>query len=35
MNRKHLITLAVGMALGYVLAPQISRVPVVNKLPQF
>lgn len=35
MGRKHLMTLAIGMALGYVLAPQISRLPVVNKLPQF
>jgi hypothetical protein len=35
MGRKHLMTLAIGVAIGYVLAPQISRVPVVNKLPQF
>lgn len=35
MTRKHLYTLLIGAAVGYVLAPQISKIPVVNKLPQF
>lgn len=35
MGKKHLMTLAIGVALGYVLAPRLSSVPLVNKLPQF
>ena len=35
MGRRHLYTLLIGAAIGYVLAPQISKLPVVNKLPQF
>jgi len=34
-GRKHLMTLLIGVGIGYVLAPKISQVPVVNKLPQF
>jgi hypothetical protein len=35
MGRKHLMTLLIGAALGFVLAPEIAKIPVVNKLPQF
>lgn len=35
MGKKHLMTLAIGVLVGYVLAPRIASVPVVNKLPQF
>lgn len=34
MGRKHLMTLAIGALAGYVLANQIAKIPVVNKLPQ-
>jgi hypothetical protein len=35
MGRKHLMTLLIGVAAGYVLAPQIGKLPLVSKLPQF
>ena len=34
-GKKHLMTLLIGVGIGYVLAPQIGKLPVVNKLPQF
>lgn len=34
MNKKHcLITLAVGIAIGYMAQNYIRKTPVVNKLP--
>lgn len=33
--KEKLIWAAVGVALGYVLAPQVAKIPFVNKLPQF
>lgn len=33
MDKKWLVYLALILA-GYVFAPQISRIPLVNKLPQ-
>jgi hypothetical protein len=35
MTRNHLVTLALGALIGYMLAGQIARIPLVNKLPQF
>lgn len=35
MGKKHLLTLGAGILLGFVLAPSISKVPLVSKLPQF
>jgi hypothetical protein len=33
MNKKTLITLAVGILVGYVGQKYIAQIPVVNKLP--
>lgn len=34
MNKDKLLWLAGGVVLGIVLAPQISKLPLVNKIPQ-
>lgn len=34
MDKSKLMWLAGGVILGIVLAPQISKLPLVNKLPQ-
>lgn len=33
MNKKTVLTLAAGVVIGIVFAPQISRLPLVNKIP--
>lgn len=33
MDKKTVITLLVGVALGVVFAPQVAKIPFVNKLP--
>ncbi len=33
-SRKTLMCLAAGVLIGYVLAPQVAKIPLVNKLPQ-
>lgn len=33
MDKKTLLTLAAGIVLGIVLQPQISKLPLVSKLP--
>lgn len=33
--KKTAITLAIGVALGYVFAPQVAKIPFVSKLPTF
>lgn len=33
MNKKTVLTLAAGVVLGIVFAPQITRLPLVNKIP--
>jgi hypothetical protein len=35
MNKKTVLTLLAGVVLGVVFAPQVQKVPLVNKLPQF
>jgi hypothetical protein len=34
MDKKTLIWLAAGVVVGIVLAPQISKLPLINKIPQ-
>ena len=34
MDKKTILTLLAGVVLGIVLQPQISKLPLVNKLPQ-
>ena len=34
MDKSKLIWLAAGVVVGIVLAPQISKLPLVNKIPQ-
>lgn len=34
MNKSKLLWLAGGVVIGIVLAPQISKLPLVNKIPQ-
>lgn len=34
MNKNKLLWLGAGVVLGIVLAPQISKLPLVNKIPQ-
>lgn len=34
MNNNKLLWLVGGVVLGIVLAPQISKLPLVNKIPQ-
>ena len=34
MDKKTVITVLVGVVIGIVLAPQISKIPLVNKIPQ-
>jgi hypothetical protein len=34
MNKKTVLTLAAGVVIGLVFAPQISKLPLVNKIPQ-
>jgi hypothetical protein len=33
MDKKTLLTLAAGIVIGIVLQPQISKLPLVNKIP--
>jgi hypothetical protein len=33
MDKKTVITLVVGVVIGIVFAPQISKLPLVNKIP--
>jgi hypothetical protein len=33
VNKKTLLTLAAGVVIGIVLQPQISKLPLVNKIP--
>lgn len=35
MDKKTVLTLAAGVVIGIVFAPQISRLPLVNRIPQF
>lgn len=35
MDKKLLIGIAVGLVAGVVFAPQISKLPLVSRLPQF
>lgn len=34
MDKKMFLTLIAGIVLGIVLQPQISKLPLVNKIPQ-
>lgn len=34
MDKKTILTLIAGIVLGIVLQPQISKLPLVNKIPQ-
>jgi len=34
MGKKEILWLAAGVVVGIVLAPQISKLPLVNKIPQ-
>lgn len=34
MDKKTILTLLAGVVLGIVFAPQIGKLPLVNKLPQ-
>jgi hypothetical protein len=34
MDKTKLMWMAVGVVLGIVLAPQIQKLPLVNKIPQ-
>jgi hypothetical protein len=34
-SRKELVWLGIGLLAGIVFAPQISKIPLVNKIPQF
>lgn len=33
MDKKTILTLAAGVVLGIVFAPQISKLPLINKIP--
>jgi len=33
--KKTVLLVVGGVVLGYVLAPQVNKIPFVNKLPQF
>lgn len=33
MDKKTVLTLIAGIVLGIVLAPQIAKIPLVNKIP--
>ena len=33
MNKKELLWLAVGIIAGIVFAPQVSKLPLINKIP--
>lgn len=33
MDKKTVITLGVGILLGVVFAPQVAKLPLINKLP--
>jgi hypothetical protein len=33
VDKKTVITLFVGVLLGVVFAPQVARIPLINKLP--
>ena len=35
MDKKTILTLAVGILLGVVFAPQVQKIPFVDKLPTF
>jgi hypothetical protein len=34
MDKKTILTLLAGVVLGVVFAPQVAKIPLVNKLPQ-
>ena len=34
MDKKFWLTLAAGVIVGVVFAPQVQKIPLVNKLPQ-
>jgi hypothetical protein len=34
MDKKTVLTLLAGVVLGIVFAPQVQRIPLVNKIPQ-
>ena len=34
MTKEKLIWLGVGILLGVVFAPQVAKIPLINKLPQ-
>jgi hypothetical protein len=34
MDKKTILTLLAGVVLGVVFAPQVAKLPLVNKLPQ-
>jgi len=34
MDKKTILTLVAGIVIGIVFAPQISKIPLVNKIPQ-
>lgn len=34
MDKKTILTLAAGVVLGIVFAPQVAKLPLVNKIPQ-
>ena len=34
MDKKTVLTLVAGVVIGIVLAPQIAKIPLVNKIPQ-
>lgn len=34
MNKKTILTLLAGVVLGYIAAPQVAKIPGINKLPQ-
>jgi hypothetical protein len=34
MDKKTILTLLAGVVLGIVFAPQVQRIPLVNKIPQ-
>jgi hypothetical protein len=34
VNKKTILTLLAGVVAGYVLAPQVQKIPGISKLPQ-
>lgn len=35
MSKDKLMWLAAGILLGVIFAPQVAKIPLVNKIPQF